>query len=344
MTDLTILNTPIRTHGTFYCLNDLHKAAGGENRHRPSLWLGNQQTKELIEEIKHQAVDSSQSRNSCFEPIQTLRGGKMAGTYACKELVYAYAMWISAKFHLHVIRAFDAMVTGRVEPEETLLPSEQRTLMEVAHKRVADVADELKGKALAEIWSRLHNKFRIAKYSQLPRTRLADAIVYITQMDIKCAPRPEPEYLTNQDMANLRKIVGMIAGQNHYEGAWRFAIWKRLRQVCDCPSPNQFEVRHLPLLATELTRILAVSERLFLFTGRLNQRAVKEVIAKDIDMEDFFRGEETKAENELRELTAGINTTLGKWQARDIEALQTRQPLLNTREGLEQSGAEPAGL
>ncbi len=56
---------------------------------------------------------------------------------------------------------------------------------------MADVPDNLKGKALAEIWSRLHNKFRIAKYSQLPRTRLADAIVYITQMDLKCASRSD---------------------------------------------------------------------------------------------------------------------------------------------------------
>ena len=35
-----------------YCLNDLHRASGGEKRHGPSYWLSNQQTRELIAEIQ----------------------------------------------------------------------------------------------------------------------------------------------------------------------------------------------------------------------------------------------------------------------------------------------------
>ncbi|MDK7586217.1 phage antirepressor KilAC domain-containing protein [Alcaligenes faecalis subsp. phenolicus] len=80
-----------------YSLNDLHRAAGSEKRHGPSYWLGIQQTKELIEEMETTGI-----------PVVTLEG-RNGGTFVAKELVYAYAMWISPAFHLKVIRAYDQM-------------------------------------------------------------------------------------------------------------------------------------------------------------------------------------------------------------------------------------------
>jgi hypothetical protein len=96
MTTITILTTQIRQHDGLYSLNDLHKAAGGESKHQPALFMRNEQTQSLIEEIK--STDSQ----IC---TKTVHGGK-GGTYACRELVIAYAAWISAKFHLQVIRVF----------------------------------------------------------------------------------------------------------------------------------------------------------------------------------------------------------------------------------------------
>lgn len=107
-TTLTIISTAIKqdAEGRF-CLNDCHRASGGDPSKKPSEWARNVKTNELVAEI-------SQSGNFRFAPLETNRGGNSPGTYACRELVYAYAMWISPSFHLKVIRAFDALVRGNV--------------------------------------------------------------------------------------------------------------------------------------------------------------------------------------------------------------------------------------
>ena len=112
MPNLTILSKDIRTLDNLYSLNDLHKASGGLQNHKPIHFLKNKQTQELINEIE-------QSKNSYFA-VNTKRGGCNSGTWVCKELVYSYAMWISPKFHLNVIRAFDSMPTTPAIPTPTV--------------------------------------------------------------------------------------------------------------------------------------------------------------------------------------------------------------------------------
>lgn len=85
-----------------FSLNDFHKAAGGEDRHRPSRWVENQQAQDLADEASKAGITA----------LKIARGGRAPGTYACKELVYAYAMWISPAFSLHVIRSFDSVAAN----------------------------------------------------------------------------------------------------------------------------------------------------------------------------------------------------------------------------------------
>ncbi|MCT8547441.1 KilA-N domain-containing protein [Glaesserella parasuis] len=113
MSNLQILSTSIRQLDNLFNLKDLHIVAGNEKKHEPYLFVRLDTTKELIEEI--------QKEDPTTQPLKTLRGTQ-GGTYACEELVLAYAMWISPKFHLVVLRAFLAMHKGELQNSAQIAP------------------------------------------------------------------------------------------------------------------------------------------------------------------------------------------------------------------------------
>lgn len=113
MSNLAILNTSIRSHENLFSLNDLHVASGGKDKHRPSFFIRLDTTKDLVAEIE-------QDNSNALKVIR----GTQGGTYACEELVIAYAMWISPKFHLIVLRAFLAM--HRNQPQQLALPEPEK--------------------------------------------------------------------------------------------------------------------------------------------------------------------------------------------------------------------------
>lgn len=118
-----------------YCLNDLQRAATvGMNSRTVEVYefMRRPETCELIAEI-------SNTGNSRIPPVETKRGNG-GGTYVCKELVYAYAMWISPSFNLKVIRAFDDLVAGQAAPAFNVprsLPEALRLAADLADKNAA---------------------------------------------------------------------------------------------------------------------------------------------------------------------------------------------------------------
>ncbi|HII3778150.1 TPA: KilA-N domain-containing protein, partial [Pasteurella multocida] len=116
MSNLSILNKSIRVVDGLYSLTDLHKASGNETKHKPTFFLRLDQTKDLIAEIE------KESKLQICNSVKVIHGGVNSGTYACEELVLSYAMWISPKFHLIVLRAFLAMHRGEVKPQQLALP------------------------------------------------------------------------------------------------------------------------------------------------------------------------------------------------------------------------------
>jgi len=106
-TAVAIGSTAIRQHNGLYSLNDLHRASGGEDKHKPANFIRLDTTQALIKEIEQFShlsteIQCADSRTA----VETVNGGQYRGTYACRELVIAYAAWISAEFQLKVIRVF----------------------------------------------------------------------------------------------------------------------------------------------------------------------------------------------------------------------------------------------
>ena len=162
-----------------YCLNDLHKASGYDKKHQPAYFIRNQQTKDLIAEIENHS--NGASANLQMPAVGKVNDGKNNGTYVVKELVYSYAMWISAKFHLQVIRAYDAMVMQfRVKERQAISPEQQALLHEIVARR-----SQGERKIFAEMWARHNQHFKIPRYAELLEIHFPEAVHYLETMDLK---------------------------------------------------------------------------------------------------------------------------------------------------------------
>lgn len=118
---LTIDGVAVRQHNEGqFCLNDLQRAAianPNETRSLRSLevyeFMRRVETMTMIDLLNKETTG-----NPRIAPVITVPG-RNGGTYVCKELVYAYAMWISPSFNLKVIRTFDSIVSAPQQPLTT---------------------------------------------------------------------------------------------------------------------------------------------------------------------------------------------------------------------------------
>ncbi len=105
--DLIIHNVLVKKdENGLFCLNDLWKAAGGNEKDKPSRW---DRTDKAQEFINYQA-----NLKSHICPFRK-SSGRYGGTYANKAIVIDYAMWISPEFKNHVIKVFDDYVVNSVK-------------------------------------------------------------------------------------------------------------------------------------------------------------------------------------------------------------------------------------
>ena len=194
--NLLVGDAVISIQGDLYSLNDLHRASGGEAKHQPANFLRLDTTQKLIEEITKEISQSSDVRSA----LRVINGGDQRGTYVCKELVYAYAMWVSAAFNLRVIRAFDAGVSAPAAPAiPQTLPEALRLAADIEEQRLvlaAKIEADAPKVAFAERHVNADGEFSMrdtAKQINVPERKfisllLADGYVYRSQSTNKLIP------------------------------------------------------------------------------------------------------------------------------------------------------------
>ena len=215
MSSLTVLNHEIHQTDGLYCLNDLHKASGGLNKHQPAFFMRNQETKDLIAELENETKLSSANLQTIVKKITGK--GLHQGTYVCKEIVYRYAMWISPKFALAVIRVFDAFANGKLQPTQPQID----TLSSVADRKplvesVNRLVDET-GAIYSNVWKMVHQQFNVESVDQLTKEQVKQAIAYIHSLFVVAVKATKSSQDINIEHIHAMYALGMNKTNENYD-------------------------------------------------------------------------------------------------------------------------------
>lgn len=235
-----------------FCLNDLHKAAGGEKKYQPANWLRTQQTIELVAFLE--------SEERVHKPLEILQGGSLQGTFAIKELVYAYATWISAKFFLTVIRAYDSLVNSVPYGLKDLAPvtKAQYGILSAIVSEIATSSGK-EGTTKVALWSRFSNHFNLGSAKDLPSIKFDEAKAYLENL--------KADYARGFTLAIVKKDDLLALG---YDSETKMFAVKALEQpVKSLPVPqpvmeipNNMAMISITKLA-ELEKFSVTNERYF---------------------------------------------------------------------------------
>ena len=228
MNNIIVSNEQIKTVDGLYSLNDLHKASGKDSKHQPSFFLRNAQTQELISEI-----ETENGGNKTLVVRVVLGRGKAQGTYVCKELVYAYAMWISPAFYLKVIRTFDAVIHGEALPPKA--SAKKSTVSERAALRASVVMLVNKGSlTYADVYRMLHQRYGVESIDELSTGQLPEALQYVHSL---AAGAAAGEAFPPSQSA--RHYFTLLAKMTHYADGYK-QLQNLLYNKANSPESEQF--------------------------------------------------------------------------------------------------------
>ncbi|MDR5615635.1 MAG: hypothetical protein RAM38_15915, partial [Arsenophonus sp.] len=88
------------------------------------------------------------------------------------------------------------------------------------------------------------------------------------------------ERFTHSDTRNLTHLVWCMTNGFRFERSWSNAVWLALREVTGTPSPERFQVAHIPLMADECRRIYYITESLRQIINDAEKQVIKRLLRK----------------------------------------------------------------
>lgn len=118
---------------------------------------------------------------------------------------------------LAYIEAFNALEAelqrqreGALPPADALAPSQQAQLKALVDAKVGMLPKEHQRKGYGEVWSRFARHFEIAKYTQLPPERMAEAVEYLIGLELKVAELALPDMRSLPRFASYDRYAASI--------------------------------------------------------------------------------------------------------------------------------------
>lgn len=208
-----------------YSLNDLHKAAGKEDKHQPAFFMRRNETIELINEMFNSA--NMQNKN----PVDSKKG-RYGGTYVCKELVYSYAMWISAAFALKVIRAYDSLVSGVVmdtQPQPKAIANKTSVEERTPLRDAVNMLVSKKKVKYPDAYNMINQRFNVESITELEPDQINEAIEYAHRLVL------DGEFLPKQQ--DLPDFKQQFSDEEICSLAWLWLVADNMRQHAESTYP-----------------------------------------------------------------------------------------------------------
>lgn len=132
-------------------------------------------------------------------------------------LVMGYTGPEAMRFKLAYIEAFNTLEAelqrqreGALPPADVLIPAQQAQLKALVDAKVGMLPKEHQRKGYGEVWSRFARHFEIAKYTQLPPERMAEAVEYLIGLELKIADPALPDMRSLPRFASYDRYAASI--------------------------------------------------------------------------------------------------------------------------------------